>query len=72
MPQARDRDATVTIRPQGDGVYALSPFPFAAEAAEFAFAYRPISPGQHESDGGWARVLRNTPSEWERFKLVAG
>ena len=62
----------MTITPSGDGVYALSPFPFAAEGAEFAFPGRPIEPRQHERDGGWATALAKTPSEWERFKLVAG
>ncbi len=72
VPLSRDRDTPVTIKPRGDGVYALSPFPFVVEGAEFAFAYRPITPGQHEREGGWAKVLRSTPTQWERFRLVAG
>lgn len=71
VPISRDRDTDVTIRPAGDGVYALSPFPFAASGAEFAFPSRPIAPGQNEPDGSWASVLRTTPSRWERFTLVA-
>lgn len=72
VPQSKDADTTVTITPRGEGVYALAPFPLACSGAEFAFAYRNISPGQHERDGGWAKVLRDTPTAWETFRLVAG
>ena len=72
VPMSAGRDATVTITPKGNGVYALAPFPFASDAAEFAFAGRPVSPGQHDRDGGWPKVLASTPTEWETFKLVAG
>lgn len=72
VPMSRNQDATVAIQPTGDGVYSLSPYPLAADGAELAFAYRAISPGQHERDGGWAKVLRTTPTEWERLRLVAG
>ena len=40
VPLNADEDVTVTIRPHGEGVYALSPYPFAADEAEFAFAGR--------------------------------
>jgi hypothetical protein len=75
VPTSRANDVSVTIRPNSPdspGVYAVSPFPFAAEGAEFAFASRQISPGQHERDGGWAKVLNTAPTEWETFRLVAG
>lgn len=72
VPQSLERDATVTLTPKGNGTYALAPFPFVVDGAEFAFAGRPIRPGQHEREGGWAKVLRNAPVEWETFRLVAG
>src|SRR5262249_40065696 len=72
VPIGGDRDVTVAIRPQSPGIYALSPFPFAAEGAEFAFAGRSLSPGQHEREGGWGGLLARTPTEWETFQLVAG
>jgi hypothetical protein len=72
VPMSQSQDATVTIKPIGDTTYALSPFPFASEMAQFAFAGRPITPGQHERDGGWTKVLSSTPAAWETFKLVAG
>ena len=65
-------DVTLTIRPQGAGVYALSPYPFACSGAELAFAGRPIEPRQHEPAGGWPAVLERTPTRWECFRLVAG
>ncbi len=67
---ARD-DVDVTIRPRAGGVYELAPYPFAADGAEFAFAGRPIVPGQHRG-GGWASLLRQTPTTWECFRLTAG
>lgn len=72
VPLSRDRDITVTIRPQSPDAYALSPFPFAAEGAEFAFPSRLLSPGQHVCEGGWARLLANAPTQWETFRLIAG
>src|SRR5262249_23531910 len=72
VPLDAERDASVTIRPRGRGVYALSPFPFAADGTEFAFAGRLIEPGQHEAAGGWPSVLRQAPTRWENFRLVAG
>jgi hypothetical protein len=71
VPLNAQQDATVIVRPQGTGVYALSPYPFASSGAEFAFAARPIKPGQHAAGGGWAEVFRTVPTEWERFRLTA-
>ncbi len=64
------QDATITIRPRDPGVYQLSPFPFAADSAEYAFAGRRIEPGQHEPAGRWSNVLAKAPTVWERFRLV--
>ncbi len=72
VPLSKDRDTSITISPRGNDVYALAPFPLASERAEFAFAYRNISPGQHDREGGWAKVLRDAPTEWETFRFVAG
>jgi hypothetical protein len=71
VPLNAQRDTTVIIRPQGTGVYALSPYPFASSGAEFAFGGRPIEPGQCTTGGGWAEVLRKVPTQWERFFLTA-
>jgi len=70
VPVNTQNDTAVTIRPQGPGVYALSPFPFAASGAEFAFGGRHIRPHENEANGGWPQVLKKAPTEWEHFKLV--
>jgi Protein of unknown function (DUF3891) len=70
VPLNAEEDAAVTIQPQARGVYALAPFPFAPHAAEFAFAGRRVTPRQHEANGGWSLVLKQAPTEWERFQLV--
>jgi hypothetical protein len=72
VPRDAQEDVTVTIRPQREGVYALSPFPFAAENAEFAFAGRFIVPRGQDANGGWPAALKASPTVWERFRLVAG
>lgn len=72
VPVSRDKDLTITIRPVGDNRYALSPFPFAAEGAEFAFSGRRISPADGNRAGGWPAALRELPTEIEFFKLLAG
>ncbi len=71
VPLNSGQDVTITVRPSGPGVYELSPYPFAAPAAEYAFAGRALEPGQHERNGGWPAVLANAPTVWERFRLVA-
>ena len=34
------------------------------------FAGRQIRPREHEASGGWQDLLKQTPMEWERFRLV--
>jgi hypothetical protein len=72
VPISAEKEIAVTIRPQAPAVYALSPFPFAANGAEFAFAGRRISARDRQADGGWGEALRALPTEWEGFRLVAG
>lgn len=72
VPMSRDTDVTVKVQRISDEVYAINPFPFAASGAEFAFAGRLILPGQHERNGGWAKVLTSAPTVWQRFTVVAG
>src|SRR5690242_18421742 len=71
VPSSAKEDVTITVRPEGPGVYALSPWPFASEGGEFAYAGRHIAPGAHERQGGWPNALRQAPTVWERFRLVA-
>jgi hypothetical protein len=69
VPRSAQDDTTVTIRPRGKGIYELTPYPFAAQAAEFAFAGRPLRPHGQDT-GGWSKILRETPTEWESFRLL--
>ena len=70
VPRSSDEDTSVAIRPAEPGVYTISPFPFAVNGAEFAFAGRRIKPRGGDANGGWQEVLKQTPTEWERFRLV--
>jgi hypothetical protein len=71
VPVSAREDASVSIRPREPGVYEMSPYPFAANGAEFAFAGRRIELDRHRKSGGWPSVLRESPTQWERFRLVA-
>jgi hypothetical protein len=70
VPLSAQEDIAVTIEPREAGVYALSPYPLAPNGAEFAFGGRRLRPHGHEANGGWPEVLKRTPTEWERFRLV--
>jgi hypothetical protein len=70
VPRSADDDAAVTIKPHGEGIYALSPFPFAPTDAEFAFAGRHVHPGENGKNGHWTDALWRAPTVWERFRLV--
>jgi hypothetical protein len=70
VPMNAAEDATIKVRPRGPDLYELSPYPFAAESAQYAFAGRPIAPRQHERNGGWSSVLAIAPTVWECFRLV--
>lgn len=69
VPRNAEEDASVTISPREAGVYTMSPFPFASNG-EFAFAGRRVNPRKPSTNGSWREVLRTTPTEWERFRLV--
>ena len=71
VPLNARQDVSVTIRPRAAGVYEVSSYPFAANAGEFAFAGRLVEPRQYQKSGGWPSVLRQSPTRWESFRLVA-
>jgi hypothetical protein len=71
VPLSATTDTTVSIEPRGDGVYALSPYPFASNSAEFAYAGRHLAASANGANGSWEKVLKATPTEWESFRLVA-
>jgi hypothetical protein len=71
VPLSATADTSVTIEPHGNGVYALSPYPFAANWAEFAYAGRRLAPASSGTKSSWQKLLKETPTEWESFRLVA-
>jgi hypothetical protein len=72
VPMSRENDVSITARPAGKDTYSLSPFPFAASGAEFAFCGRRVRPDDGNRQGGWPAALKQLPTEWECFRLVAG
>jgi len=72
VPLTSEKDITITIRPAGEKTYSLAPFPFAGEGAEFAFGGRRVTPEDGKRPGGWSAALKQIPTEWEHFRLVAG
>ncbi len=72
VPASLREDLSVTIRPISGNTYSLTPFPFAASGAEFAFCGRRITAADGRKSGGWPAALRHLPTEWEEFRLIAG
>lgn len=72
VPVSREQDVTITIRPAGENTYSLSPFPFASPRSEFAFCGRRVTPADGKRPGGWPTALKQLPTEWEYFRLIAG
>jgi hypothetical protein len=72
VPMNAQQDATVTIRPAGPGVYALSPYPFDESPVKFKFSGRYIRPSERGADTNWSDVFAKTPLEWQTITLVAG
>jgi hypothetical protein len=71
VPLNGQQDVTISIRPRAPDLYEMSPYPFAASGAEFAYAGRYVTPRGHDTKDGWLTVLKQTPTQWERFRLVA-
>jgi hypothetical protein len=71
VPLNGQRDVTISIRPRGPEIYEISPYPFAANRAEFAYPGRYIAPRGRDSEDDWSTVLKQTPTQWECFQLVA-
>lgn len=68
VPMNKKTDVTVTIRPVGPAVYALSPFPFVAEGMTFSYEGRYLRP-QPEN---LTEIFRRTLPEREMITVIAG
>jgi hypothetical protein len=72
VPVSLHEDVSITIKPVGDKVYSLAPFPFAGSGSEFGFGGRRITAADAKEPGGWPGALKRLPTEWEEFRLIAG
>jgi len=72
VPLNEQQDVTISIRPRSPDLYEISPYPFAASGAEFAYAGRYIVAHGRDTEEDWSTILKQTPTQWERFRLVAG
>ena len=73
VPMSADRDATVTVTPKGDGVYALDPFPFAGDRLEVTCSGRYLQPyGEGEAPEDLAAALVALPAASQTYTLVRG
>lgn len=71
VPASAREDVTISVRPRGPGLYEVSPYPFAADLGEFAFAGRYIMPRRPDTMQSWSTVLKTAPTQWECFRIVA-
>ena len=72
VPKSVGHDTDVTLRPEGDGVYALSPFPFAGDVCEAACGGRyfdPVPEGEEPED--LTASFRALPESVQTYTLVA-
>ena len=65
------RDATIKVKPRGPGVYAVSPYPFEKDEAEFSFSGRYVKPMPGATERDFAALLQSTPRSWQDLTLVA-
>lgn len=70
VPMTIHNDTTLTIRPVGPSVYALSPFPFIAEGMTFSYEGRHLQPQPENIH--LAEVFRRTMPEREIVTVIAG
>lgn len=72
VPRSAQQDVTVTITPVGNSTYRLAPFPLARDGSQFVYCGRRVRPSDGDRPGGWPAALRELPTEYESFRLVAG
>jgi len=70
VPDGKGTDYTLNIKPAGDGVYALTPFPFKGESIEVFAEGRYLSAQPQGTD--FKTIFANTPKEKQVYRLVKG
>jgi hypothetical protein len=69
VPDGKGNDHTLTIKPAGDGVYALAPFPFKGEVTVLVQG-RYLTPQPQGAD--FKAIFDSTPKESQTYKIIAG
>ncbi|MDP7344744.1 MAG: DUF3891 family protein, partial [Alphaproteobacteria bacterium] len=72
VPMDVDTDVSVAIKPLGDSVYSLSPYPFASDPLEAYFEGRYLAPYAAGEQPDLAEVMRSTPVQRQQVKFVSG
>lgn len=71
VPRSPGRDASVTVTPRGNGVYAFDPFPFACDPLEVRSRGRYLAPLSDGDDlGDFGALLRGLKTEEQVFWFV--
>ena len=70
VPDGKGTDHTLSIKPTGDGVYALAPFPFKGDSLEMTVEGRYITAQPQGTD--FKVIFDNTPKEKQTYKIIAG
>ncbi len=68
VPDGKGTDHTLTIKPNGDGVYALAPFPFKGEVT-VSVEGRYLTPQPQGTD--LKVIFNSTPKEKQTYKIIA-
>lgn len=69
VPLDARRVATINVRPIGNAVYALSPYPFARNPVEFQFSGRYIEPMTWSGAERWDAIFAATARQWQTITL---
>ena len=71
VPRQVGEDVEVSIRPEGDSTYSLTPYPFRESALELSYGGRFLSASGADDSPDMAAVMRDTPVERQSAILVA-
>ena len=72
VPKSPDADANITVRPKGDGVYAVTPFPFSGTRFEAHCHGRYFEPITPDGSADLAATLYNRPPAEQVYVFVPG
>lgn len=70
VPQHVGDDTDVVVKPLGDGVYSMDPFPFHGDSLEVHLEGRYLTPYPEGEEPDLAAVMRDTPTEQQITTFV--